>query len=258
MGAIDFGLFVDESGEGRLFNPPRASDSKRCLWASAAVCVPWDSIAPLGVEIKALTKKNLTGNPPELKGFDLARQLRLGVTMDDVAKDVASAVKKVAAKIWIVVARPGAGDVPGLATIVQSISHRNPLPKDNARQLLLERVNGYAVPRYHPSGSWLLVWDLSEAQELKDFSRSIVEFRNLAAGYALHDAIVPALLGGLSHDWAPLQIADLYANFALNQRAEELGYHDATASKADAFRNHLRGTLATDASGKLVGWKTWG
>ncbi len=258
MGAIEYGLFVDESGEGRLLNPRNPPDSKRCLWVAAAVCVPWDNIAPLGTELKALLKRNLTGSPAELKGFDLARSLRLERTIGDVAQDVASLVSKFGAKVCIVAASPGAAPVPGLRPVVQRVSGRDPLPKDNARQLLLERVNGYAVPKYHPAGSWLLIWDLSEAQELKDFGRSIVEFQNLASGYALHAAIVPSLLGGLSHDWGPLQIADFYSNFALNQRAEELGFKDATPAKAEAFRNHLRGTLATDSAGKLVGWKTWG
>lgn len=258
MGAIDYGLFVDESGEGRLLNPVNPPDSKRCLWVTAAVCVPWDNIPALDVEVKALLKKNLTGTPPELKGFDLPRLLRLGRTMSDIAQDVASAVTKAGAKVWIVAACPGAADVPGLGPIVLRISNRNPLPKDNARQLLLERVNGYAVPRYHPSGSWLLIWDLSNAHELKDFGRSIAEFQNLATGSTLRAAIVPALLGGLSHDWAPLQVADFYANFALNQRAEEFGFRDTSPAKAEAFRNHLRGTLAIDANNKLVGWKTWG
>jgi hypothetical protein len=258
VGAIEYGLFVDESGEGRLLNPLVPPESKRCLWVATAVCVPWDRIEPLSTEIRTVTKGNLTGNPVELKGFDLARRLRRERTMDDIAQDVGAAVSKFGAKVWIVAACPGVADVPGLRAVVQHVSHRDPLAKDNARQLLLERVNGYAVPRYHPAGSWLLIWDLSEAQELKDFSQSIVEFQNLATGYALHTAIVPRLLGGLSHDWAPLQIADFYSNFALNQRAEELCFKDATPAKAAAFRNHLRGTLATDSTGKLVGWKTWG
>jgi hypothetical protein len=258
VGVIAHGLFVDESGEGLEIKLPPAPRSKRSLWVAAGVCVPWDRLDGLAQDVRSLISKNLTGSLPELKGFDIERHLRPQSSIDAVAQDVAEAVQGSNSKIWVVAAASGAGSVPGLAAIIQRTYNRPVLPKDNARQLLLERVNGYAVPKYHPAGSWLLVWDLSQAHELRDFSRSVVEFQNLSSGSLLRGAMVPALLGGLSHDWAPIQIADFYANLALNLRAQQMGIVDATIAKANAFSNRLMQTLVRDSTGKLVGWKTWG
>lgn len=110
--------------------------------------------------------------------------------------------------------------------------------------------------RYEPA-HWIIVWDVSDVQELGDFSRSVSEFRNAFSGEPRNDRLFPSVLGGLSHDWGGLQAADLLSNFALHFRGRELTFPDVNLDKAQAFETQLKPCLQATATGSVVGWKTW-
>ena len=133
----------------------------------------------------------------------------------------------------------------------------HPEAKDVARQLLLETISGYASPRYFAPATWLLIWDIGDAGALSDFSASLRTFRNRVSGYTLPTALTPVMLGGLSHEWSGIQIADFYANLALHYYARSLSLPDAKDERATAFETRLMPTLMRDSYGKMVGWKVW-
>jgi hypothetical protein len=178
----------------------------------------------------------------EVKGSDAPHELSRGRTADDLASDLAALLREFDSHIWIVAA---------------SRQTDGPTTKGAARQLVLERVNGFLnLGRYEPA-QWIIVWDVSDVQELGDFSRSVSEFRNAYSGEPRNDRLFPAVLGGLSHDWGGLQAADLLSNFALHFRGRELKFPDVNLEKAQAFESHLMPCLQRTATGNVVGWKTW-
>ena len=110
--------------------------------------------------------------------------------------------------------------------------------KDIARELLLERFS----IKLNYEGGWdkinLLIWDLSDNNELADFSSSVGSYVNPHDKNEVNHSIIPHILGGLSHEWAELQIADLVSNYALNYVADGI-YDDADQEKSDAFKKHI-------------------
>jgi hypothetical protein len=153
--------------------------------------------------------------------------------------------------VWLTGTR--AGSKPMLSHPKGRAAH----PKEVARQLLLERISGYTTPRFFADGSWIAIWDVDDAGSLGEFSSSVAAFRNRVSGYSLPTTIVPSMLGGLSHEWSPLQIADVYANFALHRVGVDLNLPDAKVERAEAFTTFLEPSLKRDNSGKVVGWKIW-
>ena len=98
----------------------------------------------------------------------------------------------------------------------------------------------------------LLVWDLSDSSELADFSAITSSYVNPHDHNKLNSTIVPHILGGLSHDWAELQIADLISNYALNYVADGT-YDDADKDKSKAFEQYLYPVLQHSNRGKVFG-----
>lgn len=134
---------------------------------------------------------------------------------------------------------------------------KTPKVKDVVRQLLLERINGLLVAGYHEPDHCLIIWDISDQQELEDFSASISEFRNAYDGTPRSERLAPAALGGLSHDWSRLQSADVIAHFALHYMGNKASLDGAKAEKARAFKQEFLPRLQRTSTGHLVGWKEW-
>jgi hypothetical protein len=249
MAGVTHVVLIDESGNGRLL-PGGPDPGVRSLWVTAGVAVEWDMRRTLDEAIKSILKRLFLGRCDELRAANIRRYLPEKYSVADVAREVADAVQKTASMVWISGTRAGA----------RMFSH--PLgeraeAKDIARQLLLETISGYAVPRYYAPESWLIVWDVADAGELADFSRTVATFRNRISGYPAPPALMPAMLGGLSHDWGGIQVADLYANFALHRFGRVKKLVGAKPERADAFDTVLAPTLKRDNAGKLVGLKFW-
>jgi hypothetical protein len=250
MPGISHVLFIDESGRGQADRHGIPLNGVQSLWISAAVGIEWRRVKDLDDGVKDILRNRFLGRCSELKAFNLRRYLPSQFNAGDVASDLSGLAKRVGAHVWITCSRTGCPPLPGMAG-------PRPLAKDVVRQLLLERVSGYATPKYFPNHSWLVVWDLSDVRELTDFSEDLAKFRNLHNYSQLNPAVYPALLGGLSHDWAGIQVADVYANFALHRYGQALGLPDFNIDRATAFEQHLRPTLQKDANGNEVGWKVW-
>ena len=186
---------------------------------------------------------------PELKGSGLRWYLKREFSVSDVATRVASVLDNAGAHVWVCASRAGS---PPLRR-----AHGPYLAKDTARQLLLERINGFAVPAYFPPKSWLLLWDISEAQELSDFSGAIRRFRDLVSFYPRSPVLLPRLMGAPSHDWGGLQLADFLAHFGLHFAAQKLNLTEHSHDKAKAFEDLFLPRLRRDSKGKIPGWKLW-
>jgi hypothetical protein len=236
--AVSHVLFIDEAGNAQ------PGPSVQSLWVTAAVAIPFERARDLNEKMDDLRRQNLRSRVKEVKGSQVPHELLRGRTVDNLAAGFAALLRQFDAHVWIVLA---------------SRQQDGPTTKGAARQLVLERVNGFLnLGRYHPA-HWLIVWDVSDVQELADFSKSVSQFTNAFSGSPRNDRLFPSILGGLSHDWGGLQAADLAANLALHFRGSELGFADASAAKAAAFKQHLWPCLQTTASGAVLGcgWKTW-
>jgi hypothetical protein len=236
MASITHAVFIDESGNGS------PGFSVQRLWITAAVAIPLEMREKMDEGIARVVASHFRPWMKELKGSDLPRGLRIGSSIEEVALEVVDLMRRVEARVWITVCQGGASPPP-------SLQIQSPLPKDIARQLMLERVSGFLRLDLKATGLWLLIWDITDQQELCDFSRSIVRFRDTTNGEQLNSRLVPALLGGLSHDWSGLQAADLFANMALHRQGMVLGLPGARAEKAMAFRRHLEPCLQRDSGG---------
>lgn len=100
-----------------------------------------------------------------------------------------------------------------------------------------------------------LIWDLSDNNELAHFSAIVSSYVNPHNNKRISPLIIPHILGGLSHDWAELQIADLISNYALNYSAHGI-FSDCDEEKSDAFSKHIYPILhARGGKIKGYGWK---
>jgi hypothetical protein len=250
MSGITNVVTIDESGIAKVDSTGAPIPGVNSLWVSCAVGFEWGRIPALDAGIQGILRTRLLNRCEELKAANLRRYLPAGTTVADVAADLAAIVSSVSAQVWICGTRAGCRPVP-------KFPRPNPKPKDLVRQLLFERIGGYATPKYFPPDSWEVIWDLSETRELFDFSADLAAFKNLVTAYPLNLSIHRAILGGLSHDWAGIQIADVYANFALHKIGMGLGLPDAQADRAAAFDQFMEPTLKRDNAGKCVGWKYW-
>jgi hypothetical protein len=243
-------LLIDESGNGRLLADGSPDPGIRSLWVTAGVLVEWPNRSTLESDVRAVLRSLFLSRCSELRAANIRRYLPPNHTVNDVAQLISSAVQRSQAHVWVAGSR--AGD--------PMYSHpmgKHAEPKDIARQLLLETVCGYAVPKYFGPESWMMIWDVSDAGDLADFSRTVATFRNRISGYGAPPALIPRLLGGLSHEWGGIQVADLYANLALHKVGCDLGLVGAKRERADAFDRYLEPTLQRDTAGKSVGWKIW-
>jgi hypothetical protein len=242
-------VFIDESGEGRLHRSGLPAPSTRSLWVAAAVAVPWSKVEVVDDGVIGILGDCLIPSAPELKGSGLRWYLKKESSMEEVARRVAAILDGAGAHVWICASRAGS---PPLRSLQGPY-----FVKDTVRQLLLERINGYAVPAYFPPKSWMLLWDISEAQELSDFSGAIRRFKDLVSFRSRSAVLLPRLLGAPSHDWGGLQVADFLAHFGLHFAGEKLGLADHSPTKSKLFEDVFMPRVKRDSMGKIVGWKLW-
>ncbi len=240
MPSVSHLVFIDESGSGSPgFNVQR-------VWITAAVAVSLETMAEMDEGVKRMVASHFRPWMRELKGSDMPHGLRSGTSIEEVARELGGLTKKVEARVWITGSQYASGSLAGHMT-------KASLPKDVARRLMLERVSGFLGPDREAAGRWLLIWDITDQQELSDFSRSVANFRIAHEGETLDARLVPAVLGGLSHDWSGLQAADLFANMALHRLGLELRLPGTRSEKAKAFSEHLESCLQRDPEGSVQG-----
>jgi hypothetical protein len=241
--AVSHLVYIDESGLSR------AGPSIQSLWTSAAVALPFERARDLQMDLDVVRAACFRRRVKEIKGQLIYRhELLTGVTPSMVAAQVVAVFRKYDGHAWIVATRHGCAVPPGCPT-------PTPLTKDIARQLLFERINGFlGTGRYAPA-NWLMVWDIGNVQELMDLSASVARFADGFSGAAIDPRLYPVMLGGLSHDWAGVQIADVFAHLALHKIGVDLNLPDANAAAFDA---HVEPALQRDAGGRVVGLKRWG
>jgi len=239
-------VYIDESGNG---GPEGNINS---FWVSVAVLIPMDEIHTVNTGMDTIREQHFRPYAKEVKGCIIPHELLRGHTLEDVAKGIAELCDKVDAHSWGVATRHGKAP-PGNFPIP------NPLPKDIVRQFLMERINGFFNQGYLGSDDCIIVWDISNHEELIDFSTSVAAFRNAYDRTGLCPRLAPAVLGGLSHDWKGLQIADVISNFALHHLGRKILLPDARKSKADAFQQFFYPRLQKDSTGHTegIGWKVW-
>lgn len=244
-------VWIDESGNGRRTASGQPVVGIQSLWISVAVGFRWNQIPNVRARVETILRDRFRNRCSELKASHIRRYLPPEFSCDHVAFDVSQIVQELDGHVWITGTRAGS-----------KVMFRHPKgekaeAKDKTRQLLIERISGYASPRFFEPSTWVIVWDVDDAGSLGEFSAAVGAFRNRISGYPLPSAIAPYMLGALSHEWSPIQIADVYANFALHKVGIDLGLPDAKAERASAFAKYLHPTLQRDNSGKIVGWKIW-
>lgn len=220
------------------------------------ICVDLDSHDELSIKFSKMKEECLRlYRKVEMKGSMISKNhLREGVSVEDVGMRIADIITEFDLKIWITATR---GD-PGISTklFVPSNRSKGVLPKDIARELLLERISGY-TGLVDNNGKYLMIWDLSDTQELSDFSNLIENYVNPYNGKKTCPSIIPNILGGLSHEWPELQLCDLIANFSLNHLAD--GYFDdCDKMKSRVFKKHIYPLLMKGENGiDGIGWKVY-
>ena len=186
-----------------------------------------------------------------MKGTDLsANHFNPGITKDSVAKDLGELIKKHKLTIFVTAANMSP-DLANQTKFTPSNEKRGLQAKDIARELLLERFSIMLNYQYASTNKNMLIWDLSDNNELADFSKIIGTYQNPHDGKKPNATIIPHLLGGLSHEWAELQIADLVSNFAINYITEGI-CSDSDKDKSAAFKEYLYPTLH-QRGGKIDG-----
>jgi len=241
-------VFIDESGAGA------SKASKDNFWISVGVCAKFRDHENIAQSLFEAKERCLRLYNQELKGGSTSKSnLNPGVTKEDIAKEMGVIIKKYRLVVWVVSTKytphiPSSNFIPSNGKVVQA--------KDVSRELLLERISGY-VEQNRNNVSYQLVWDLSDQQEMSDFSRTIAAYVNPHSDKKICSAVIPYLLAGLSHEWAELQIADVISNYALNYSARGL-YADCDMEKADAFEAHIYPNLVSGHKGiEGIGWKPY-
>lgn len=256
------GVYIDESGLSDL-----RLESVTSLWVSAAVSYPFEYNEAVWTGVQHIVAKHFRPGIKEIKGTGTPSRLRRESALDDVSGDLVDLLKDSEGLAWVSATHRGVNPMPDRARKVLLDE-----PKDIARQLLFERLNRYiGVEENHDKH--LLIWDLSHQQELDDFSRFVSGFHDgLYANQVRTPLMAGALLGGLSHDWAGLQVADWFAHMGMHyygrtgkwgsyedEERPETPKSDARQDKADSFRNVLWKALQYNYTDKPegVGYKIW-
>jgi hypothetical protein len=242
MAAYSHALYIDESGNGASRN-----DILR-LWITAGIAIPFDQKLRLDTGVQSILGNHFRHRHKELKGASMPNGLRHGSSITDVSRELAILIKQVGAHCWVVGTQAG-------AVAPANFPIQDAKPKDITRQFLFERVNGFLNIGYDLKDDWLIIWDLSDAQELNSFSHNVATFQNAFNQAPLNPRLAPAVLGGLSHDWSGLQIADMIAHLAMHNLGVELGLSGSNRQKAKDFRDFLYPLLQKAAGGNVVGWK---
>lgn len=241
-------IFIDEAGHGA-----NIADKNR-FWVCSAVCIATpnrafdEAVAEiLGDHFHATTKK-----PNELKGTRVPKDLKAPSTSRDVCRDLSELLANVGANVWIAATEAGVRPPGNMRGFLKDGS-----PKEIARQLLFERVNGFLDSRPFARTTFQTIWDLSDQKDEADFSKSVMAFRNAVTGQPRNTRLADDVKGRLSHDVAGLQVADFLANYALHRIAMDYNVPVHSNEKAAHFDLYFRHRLRKDASGNLVGWKVW-
>ncbi len=240
-------VFMDESGSGSK------GLSKVNFWVTVGVLSNIDNHQAVAEDLNLIRKKNMRLYNKELKGTDISRNhLNPGIDKMIVAKDISELISKYNMSVFVTASNM-APSIKKLESKFTASNVKNGLQaKDIARELLLERISIFLNYKRTKDMLNLLVWDLSDNNELADFSAITGSYVNPHDHKKLNSTVVPHILGGLSHDWAELQIADLVSNYALNYVADGI-YDDADKEKSDAFKKYLYPILQHGNSGKVEG-----
>jgi len=244
MVAVSHLVFVDESGNSA---PGPAISS---LWVCAAVAVPFARVRNLEIRLSQVVSANFHPRMKELKGTVMRQNLLHTRTLDQAAADLCGLLTEFETHVWVSTTRAGCRSLQGKGIVFHE-------PKEIARQLLLERINGFLNLGNYDPASWLIVWDVSDVRELTDFSASVASFENAYTGGPVNPRLFPLILGGLSHDWAGLRLADIVSHLGLHKRGSDLGLNETNSAKAGLFATHVWPRLQKDAGGRTVGWKAW-
>ena len=243
-------VFIDESGAGAN------KQSKDNFWISAGVCVKFEDHDSISDSVYEMKKRCFRLYNQELKGGSTSpSSLNSGVTKEDVAKEIGQIITQYQLKVWTVSTRYS--DKILQSKFISS-NGRSIQAKDVSRELLMEGLSDHAECHEH-NQKYQLIWDLSDQQEMSDFSSTISKYINPHSKKKVCNAVIPFLLAGLSHEWAELQIADVVSNYALNYSAAAKRYPDADLMKADAFKKYIYPVLMQDANGAIegAGWKVY-
>lgn len=226
------GVYIDESG----LADPRL-ESVTSLWTSAAVSFPFAHSETVWTGVQHIMAKHFRPGTREIKGAGTPGRLQRGSTLDDASGDLVDLLLECEGQAWVAATHRGVNPMPDRAREVLLEQ-----PKDIARQLLFERLNRY-IGCDEDHGKHLLIWDLSHQQELEDFSRFVAGFND---GFYTFQERTPlmagALLGGLSHDWGGLQVADWFAHMALHHhgRTGTWGQYEDDVGPRAPRRMHAR------------------
>jgi hypothetical protein len=244
-------IFIDESGTGSN------KQDKNSLWVTAGILSMIDAHGTLTEDFLKMKERLMRNPSEEFKGSIVPKHLLEGKTETDVASEISILMRKYGMTAWITATNKNYAQRK-VGTFVPSNPKNGLQAKDIARELLLERVSGYVNLQSNEPCVYQLIWDLSDVNELIDFSAITSEYVNPHNKRSLDPRIIPKILGALSHDWVELQIADVFSNFALNHIAVGR-FTDADDKKSQAFKKYLRPMLARSAKGiNGVGWKTLG
>ena len=154
--AITHAVYIDESGSG---SPTQTLDR---FWISAAVAVPLAKKSELDDGVERLIAEHYHTTVKELKGADIMRELSRKSSVDEFAGSLSKLLRDIEAHSWVAGTQTGARPL-------RQLGLRKQLPKDIVRQLLLERINGYLGLPETQDFCFLLIWDISDVQELSDF-----------------------------------------------------------------------------------------
>ena len=244
-------IFIDESGAGTI------KQDKNSLWVTAGILSRLDMHGTLTTDFQEMKNRLMRNPSEEFKGSIVPKHLLQNKTAEDVAFEISELMKKYDMTAWITGTNRMFAQNSG-GCFVPSNEKRGLQAKDVARELLLERISGYAKIQDQEPCVYQLIWDLSDVSELIDYSAITSSYVNPHSGKALNPQIIPKILGALSHDWVELQIADVLSNFALNYIANGK-FSDADIEKSVAFKKYLYPRLARSIRGTSgVGWKLLG
>jgi len=226
MAAFTHAIYIDESGIGAPLHGIQS------YWVTTAIAISFSNLENLNSGSKSILNRYFRPGKRELKGTDMPNHLLKDASIDQVMAEIRTLLVNIDAEVWISSARNS-------GVILSRRSSEKTLAKAFARRTVLERVNDYLNAGAHEPCHFLIIWDISYQQELEDFSRSVARFRHSLTGKSLNPRLAPAILGGLSHDWSGLQIADIVAHCALHRVGAINHMPDANPSKARSFGNHL-------------------
>jgi len=241
MATYSDAIYIDESGSGSPTN------NIHRYWVSAAVSVAFDQTNDLNEGIRRILTSHFSPHVGELKGSSTSKYLRPTSTIMEVAKDLGDVLDHTGTQLWGAAASFGSSPPRDLPT-------SNPRPKDIARQMLLEEINARLLTGYHHPDHSLIIWDISERQELQDFSASIATFVSVRDETPRSERLAPAALGGLSHDWRGLQTADVIANCALHYLGHAASLTGFKTDKAEAFRSEFLPRMQEIENADIIGW----